>query len=191
MDCIAHNVERATDGEINFPEETMKRRSFLQAVGGAIAAVFTPVVAAEQLKRVAVFPPPRLAMSWLNTEYGHSIPITPPETLAELRAAIESRYETVHEFKQTPYDKPFGYGIGRAPTAQPVGYNGPFYRGFVIAGEGVSEKEAVADALNGIDWNLWGGKEMMWRVIPHLNHLHSFEADRSRVWVRARVIVLR
>lgn len=156
----------------------MKRRSFLQAVGGAIAAVFAPKVAAEEVGR-------RVALQEFAAAFRKNSRV-PPETVDELRVVIESTYDVVHEFMPSKYS-----GIvGRAPTAQPVGYGGPFYRGFRIAGRGATEKEAVADALNNITWKI-GGKEMMWRQKLELGRERDFESNRSWVVVHGLVLVLR
>ena len=175
----------------------MKRRSFLQAVGGAIAAVFAPLAVAEKQNRrpeleqlAAAFRETRRIQTraWLNND-----PRVPPETIAELRAAIESCYETVHEFKQTSYEntEPMISGFGLEPTPQPEDrYNGPFYGGFIIMGRGDNEREAVADAFKGIG-QLLVGKEMMWRKELSFNKLRFFEENKTEFVVRGRVLVLR
>ena len=169
----------------------MKRRSFLQAVCGSIAAVFAPLAVAEKHNRrpelerlAAAFRETRgiQERAWLNNDSR-----VPPETVTELRTEIEARYETVHEFDAAPYKGV----IGRAPTAQPIGYGGPFYAGFVITGQGATEKEAVADAFKNIKWDVIGGKEMMWRIAPNLTRWKDFAADISWVEIRGRLLVLR
>ena len=168
----------------------MKRRSFLQAIAGSMAAVFAPVVATEQVKRLAVFPLPRLAGSWLDTEYGQSIPITAPETVAELRAAIESSYKSVRP-DDPPMEEISVHPLGMTSHGFAVDFPpGPFvkFMGLHILGNGANEREAVADALNGIK-RMVGGEELIWRVKPELTALHDFESNRSWVVVRGRAMV--
>ena len=172
----------------------MKRRSFLQAVGGAIAAVFAPLAVAEKQNRrpeleqlAAAFRETRRiqTQAWLNND-----PRVPPETVDELRLAIESSYKSVRP-DDPPMEEISVHPLGMTSHGFAVDFPpGPFvkFMGLHILGNGANEREAVADALNGIK-RMVGGEELIWRVKPELTDLHDFASNRSWVAVRGRAMV--
>lgn len=161
----------------------MKRRAFLQAIGGAVAAVFAPVAVSK--------PTASLTDKYPFVEYGLSFAITPPETVDELRLLIEATYETVGEIGNGPYVADI-HGFGEAPIKMEhfaYSADSQHYYSLNIIGKGNNEREAVADALKPVSHEL-GGKELLWRSKLRLDVLRDFEEGTNNYVVRGRAVVL-
>lgn len=174
----------------------MKRRSFLQAIGGAVAAVFVPVAAADNPNRRAALEQLAAAFretrdiqerAWLNND-----PRMPPETLAELRAVIEAAYKSVRP-DDPPMEEVFVHPLGMTSYGFAVDFPpGPtiIFTALPVTGVGSNEREAVLIAFNRIKEEL-GGKELIWRRKPEMEWWKDVESGRECFVVSGRAMVLR
>ena len=169
----------------------MKRRSFLQAVGGAIAAVFVPVVAVETKTIGRAYALQEYGVvKWEEGNNSAFWESGQPKTVDELRLAIESSYKSVRP-DDPPMEEISVHPLGMTSHGFAVDFPpGPFvkFMGLHILGNGANEREAVADAINGIK-DVLGGDELIWRKKPELFDANDFESNRSWVMVRGTAMV--